>query len=134
MCGSALEVGKLVGLAVPRVGIGQGIAAHRDDRPRLGQLGVEGDEGALMLGYLVLGVDRLGRAFRDAQGAVDALVRIEDEEIRPFGETVHRADLDAVRVFALDAVLGDDVGHGVLPANETEMGRQIITQLLAPEA
>jgi hypothetical protein len=27
-------------------------------------------------------------------------------------EAVHRTDLDAVHVLALDAILGDDIGHG----------------------
>src|SRR5690606_8854569 len=34
------------------------------------------------------------------------------QEVRAFVETVDRAHLDAVGVLALDAVLGDDEGHG----------------------
>ena len=36
---------------------------------------------------------------------------MDDEHVLAFIETVDRADFDAVHVFALDAVLGDDVGH-----------------------
>src|SRR5690606_36020882 len=67
----------------------------------------------LVLGHLVFGEDRLGRAFGFAQGAVDALVRVNDQEVRAFVEAVHRADFHAVGVFALDAVVGDDEGHGL---------------------
>src|SRR5690606_6321631 len=47
-----------------------------------------------------------------AQGAVDALVGIDHQEVRALVETVHRTHLHAVGVLAADAVLGDDEGHG----------------------
>jgi hypothetical protein len=68
----------------------------------------------LSLGYVVLGHDGLGRALRFAQGAVDAFLGVDHQEVRAFVKTVHRADFDAVGVFALDAVVQDDIGHGVL--------------------
>jgi hypothetical protein len=36
---------------------------------------------------------------------------MDDEHVLAFIEAVDRAHLDAVHVFAFDAVLGDDVGH-----------------------
>src|SRR3546814_17276492 len=63
---------------------------------------VQGDELLLAAGHVVLGIDRIDRAFRLAQGAVDALVRIDHQEVGTFVETVHRAHLDAVGVLALD--------------------------------
>src|SRR5690606_35269602 len=60
---------------------------------------------------VVLGIDRIDRAFWFAQRAVVALVGIDHQEIRAFVETVHRAHLDTVGVLALDAALGDDEGH-----------------------
>ena len=62
-------------------------------------------------GHLLLGEDRLDRALRLAQRAVDALLGIDDQDVRAFVEAVHRAHLDAVHVLALDAVFGDDEGH-----------------------
>ena len=82
-----------------------------DDRPLPGQFLVELEEVRLLLRQVVLGEDRLGRALRLAQGAVDALLGIDHEDVRAFVETVDRAHLDAVGVLALDAVLGDDEGH-----------------------
>ena len=67
-------------------------------------------------GQIFLGVDRLHRAFRLAQRAVDALLGVDGEEVRPFVEAVDRAHLDAIGVLALDAVLGHHVGHGRPPA------------------
>jgi hypothetical protein len=36
---------------------------------------------------------------------------MNDEHVLAFVETIDRADLDAIHVFALDAIFGDDVGH-----------------------
>ena len=65
----------------------------------------------LRVGHVVLGEDRLDRALGDAQRAVDALVGIDDQHVRALAKAVDRADIDAVGVLALDAALGDDVGH-----------------------
>src|SRR6185437_4299385 len=56
--------------------------------------------------------DRVHRTLGHAQGAVDARVGIDHQEIRAFMEAVDRAHLDAVGVLAVDAVVGDDMGHG----------------------
>src|SRR5687768_919483 len=71
--GSAQQLGKLAGLAVPFGGIGKGFAAGGDHRPFLGQLRIQGDEAFLAGGDVVLGIDGLDRAFGLAQRAVDAL-------------------------------------------------------------
>ena len=90
---------------------GRGLAL--DDRlPHLRELGVERLEFGLVRRHVVLGEDRLDRAFGDAQRAVDALVGIDDEEVGPLAEAIDRADIDAVGVFALDAGFGYDIGHG----------------------
>jgi len=80
-----------------------------------GQPAVERQELFLARGDIVLRHDGLGRALRFAQRAVDALVRVDDQKVRPLMETVHRAHVHAVGVFALDAVLEHDIGHGVSP-------------------
>src|SRR3954470_23735203 len=69
-----------------------------------------------LLGFrLGVGDDRLGRAFRLADAAVDAFVGVDHQHVRPFVEAVDGAHLDAVGIFALDAVFGDDVGHARFP-------------------
>src|SRR5476649_1381337 len=96
-------------LPLLRVG-GRGLAL--DERlPHLGELGVERDEVFLFRGHVVLGEDRLDRAFRDAQRAIDALVGIDDQHVRAFAKAVDRAHVDAVGVLALHAGFGDHVRH-----------------------
>ena len=77
------------------------------------QLGVELDEGELVAGQVFFGKDGVGRAFGHAHRAVDALIGVDDEEVRPFAEGIDRAHVDAVGVLAADAGFGDDVGHGL---------------------
>src|SRR3546814_13755825 len=81
-------------------------------RPLRRELGVDREEVLLAARDIALWIDRAYRAFGHAQGAVDAAFRVDDEEIRALVETVHRAHFDAVGVLAVDAVYGDDVGHG----------------------
>jgi hypothetical protein len=58
-------------------------------------------------------LDRLGRTFRFAHATIDALVGMDDEHVLASIEAVDRANLHAVHILALDAVLGDDVGHDI---------------------
>jgi hypothetical protein len=50
-------------------------------------------------------------ALGDAHRAVDALVGLDDQHVRPLAEAIDRADVDAVGVLALDAGFNDDVSH-----------------------
>jgi len=102
---------QLVRLAVPLLGVGGRFLLFRDDRPLLGELRVELLELLLTGGQLLLGEDGLRGAFRLAQGAIDALIRVDGEEVRSFVKAVHRADFHTVHVLALDAVFGNDEGH-----------------------
>ena len=52
---------------------------------------------------LGIGLDGVDRAFRLADAAVDAFVRMDDEHVLALVEAVHRADFDAIGVFAFDA-------------------------------
>src|SRR5688572_27230677 len=94
----------------PRVGVGGRRALAGDVGPLHREVGVE-LEPLLRLGIGV-GKDRLGRALGLAHAAVDALVGVDDEHVLALVEAIHRADLDAVHVLALDAIFGDDVSHG----------------------
>src|SRR5260221_3347463 len=95
----------------PLVGVGGRGLALDDGLPDLGELGVEGDEFLLARGDVVFGEDRLDRALGDAERAVDALVRIDDQDVRSLAEAIDRADVHAVGVLALDAGLGHHVRH-----------------------
>src|SRR5690554_5498393 len=113
----ALELRQLAGLSVTILSVGQRLLLLADVGPHLGELGVALDEGLLALGELILREDCLGGALRLAEGAVDALVGVDHQEVGALVEAVHRADLDTIGVLALDAVLGDDERHATLPSS-----------------
>ena len=95
--------------AVPFLGIGRRIALFGDIGPRSRVFRVYFQP--LVEPRLGIRLDRLGRAFGLADAAVDALVGVNDEHVIAFIEAVDRANLDAVHVFALNAIVRDDVGH-----------------------
>src|SRR5690348_13816379 len=70
-----------------------------------------------------IGHDCFGRAFGLADAAIDAFVRMNDEHVLALVETIDRADLDAVHVFALDAGFVHDVWHCSLPAETRQCRR-----------
>ena len=51
------------------------------------------------------------RAFRLANTAIDAFVRVDDEHVLAFIEAVDRTYLDTVHVLTFDTALIDDVGQ-----------------------
>src|SRR5688572_8845435 len=108
---SALEQRELALASLPLLGVLGRRLLLRDHRPLSCQLGIERLEALLAIRDLLLRENRLDGALRLAERAVDALLRIDDQHVRPLVETVHGADLDAVHVLALDAVFGDDKGH-----------------------
>src|SRR5690606_22508578 len=67
----------------------------------------------LLQPVLGVGEDRLGGAFRLADTAVDTFAGVDDEHVLALVEAVHRTDFHAVHIFAADAGIGDDVGHGI---------------------
>src|SRR3989441_1494769 len=56
-------------------------------------------------------LDRVDRAFRLADPAIDAFVRVDDEHVLALVEAVHGANLHAIHQLALDAAFVDDVGQ-----------------------
>lgn len=66
----------------------------------------------LVSGRVFFGVNGIDGAFRNAHGAVDAFIGIDDKHVGAFAETIDGAYIDAVGVFAFDAGFSDDVGHG----------------------
>jgi hypothetical protein len=61
-------------------------------------------------------LDRVNRAFRHADPAINAFVRMDDEHVLAFVEAVHRAHLDAIHNLATNAVLVDDKGQLSVPS------------------
>jgi hypothetical protein len=58
--------------------------------------------------------DRADRTLRHAYRTVDAFIRIDDEEIGAFQKTLHRTNIHAIGVFALDAASGNNKCHCLL--------------------
>jgi hypothetical protein len=103
---------KLLKLALDPVkllAVGRAVAFLRDVGPERRIFGV--DFQPLIKPRLRVRLDRVGGAFRLADAAVDAFVRMDDEHVLALVETVHRADFDAVHIFAFYAIVGDDIGH-----------------------
>ena len=98
------------GLA-PVVGVGRRLARLGDDGPILRQFGVKFQELFLTGRNLVFGNDGIDRAFRLAQRAIDAFLRIDHEHVRALVEAIHGADFHAVHQFALDAAFQYQEGH-----------------------
>src|SRR5688572_21496390 len=99
----------------PVVGVGGSVLRLRDDGPALRELGVELQELLLAGRHVVLRADRFDGALGLAQRAIDALLGIDDEHVRPFVEAIDGAHLDAVGVLALDTGFRDDEGHVIAP-------------------
>src|SRR6202035_1130446 len=79
--------------AIPFLAVGRPFALYRDVRPCLGIFGIELEP--LFQSRLGVGLDGFGRAFRLADAAIDAFVRMDDEHVVAFIETVDGTDLDA---------------------------------------
>ena len=56
-------------------------------------------------------LDRVDRAFRHADPAIDAFVRVDDEHVLALVKAVHGAHVDAVHDFAANTALVDDEGQ-----------------------
>src|SRR6185437_1188151 len=93
---------KLVSLRVMR-------PLFRNIRPNFRKVLVQREP--VLEAFFRIRLNRVGRTFRFADAAVDALIRMDYEKILALVEAIHGADLHAVRKFTLDAVLSDDESH-----------------------
>src|SRR6267378_8170778 len=91
------------------LGVGRGFLLLGDVRPALGIFGIHLEP--FFQSGLGVGLDGIRGTFRLAHTAVDAFVRMDDQHVVAFVETVHGADLDAIGIFAFDAGFSDDVSH-----------------------
>src|SRR5262249_46453842 len=85
------------------------LALGHDVWPFPGELSIQGEPG--LHPRLAAGPDGVNAACRLALAAVDAFVGMNDEHALALVEAVHGADLHAVHVLAVNAVVVDDVGH-----------------------
>src|SRR3954468_1808712 len=104
------ELRQFVRNALPGVGVGRGRALAGDVGPLAGKVGVQLEP--LLRLAVGVGQDRRRRAFGLAHAAVDALVGVDHQHVFAFVEAVDGTHFHAVHVLALDAVFGNDVGHG----------------------
>lgn len=108
-----LELVQFLGDVFPLVSVRQWGFAFGYAFPAPCQLDIEGNEGLLVGWYVFFGVNRIHRAFWDADGAVYAFVGVDDEEVGAFAKAVYGAYIDTVGVFAADTGFGYYVGHGL---------------------
>jgi len=122
LAGLGREVLVELGLdALELLGVRRRILLGGDVRPFGSIFGVQLEP--VLEARLGVGLDRVHRAFRLADPAVDAFVGMNDEHVLAFVEAVDGAHLDAVSVFAADTVVVDDVGHGVPQIGRQSIGR-----------
>jgi hypothetical protein len=68
----------------------------------------------LVCWQVFFGIDGIDGALRNANRAIDALIRVNGEEIGAFAEAVYGADVHTVGVFAADTGFRNNVGHDSL--------------------
>src|ERR1700736_3635356 len=102
---------ELVRYPIPRRRILRRCALATDIRPLPRIFGVQGEP--FLAAGLGVGHDGMRWALRLAHTAVDAFIGMDDEHVLPFVETVNRANGYAIHMFAVDAILGDDIGHAM---------------------
>jgi len=61
--------------------------------------------------------NRVDGAFRFTNTAINALIRVDDEHVFAFIETVDGTNFDTIHELAFDAFVLDDIGHAALAPN-----------------
>ena len=110
---STFEQSELSGLPVPLRRVSGRFLALRNHRPLKRKLGVQTREVFLPPGNIVFRVNCLGRTFRFTKRSIDALLGVDHEKIRSFVKAIDGTDLDAIHVFAFNAVFSNDEGHWI---------------------
>ncbi len=102
---------QLVAYLSPIVRIRERRFAADDWRPLLRERRIQLDEGPLIIADVVRRYDRIDRTLRNADSAIDALVRIDDEKIRPLAKAIGWAYFNAIGITAPDAAFCHDISH-----------------------
>ena len=100
---------ELARLPLPRVCICRWVFAFNNVRPNFGILPIHFHP----LGgvWICVWQNGLSRAFRLTDTAIDALIRVDHQHVLTLIETIYGAYFNAVRVFALNASVVNDIGH-----------------------
>src|SRR5262249_38208838 len=99
----------LIRLALPVLCIRRRLALCGDVWPDPSIFGIDGQP--LFESGLGVCLDGVDWAFRLANTAIDAFVRMDDEHVLALVEAVYRAHLNTVHVLAANAAIVDDVGQ-----------------------
>lgn len=78
---------------------------------------------------LSIRLDSLSWTFRFANAAIDTFIGVDHQHVLAGVKAVNGTNLDAIHVFTLDAILGDDVGHSsalLVAVAETAAGSEWI--------
>src|SRR5450830_2122634 len=115
-CGaSTLELSPFGRHGRPFVSVGKRSLGSADGFPLWREFCIQCDEVLLVGGYIFFGKDCVDRALWHTDRAVNALVRINCQEVWALTKGIHRADIDTVGIFAADAGLGDNERHDFSP-------------------
>ena len=91
------------------LGVRRGLLLLGDVGPALGVFGI--DLEPFLQARLGVRLDGVGRTFGLAHAAVDTFVRMDDQHVVTLVKAVHRADFNAIGIFAFNAGFRDDVSH-----------------------
>jgi hypothetical protein len=109
---SALQFDQLTLLVLPLIGVRQGGFSLGDAGPaNLRQLCIQSGHVLLTLRHVFFCINGVDGALRNANRAVNALIRVDGQEVRAFTKTVNWTNIYTVGVFASDTGFGDNVGH-----------------------
>ena len=109
--GLAFQILQLVGLVRPFLRVGEWVFFLCEVRPVLGKVRVQLQKFLLILRQFVFRVNSVYRALWLTQRTVDAFIRVYDEEVWAFIETIYRAYLNAIRVLATNTVISNYKSH-----------------------
>jgi hypothetical protein len=96
--------------SVPAVGVRRTLALFQNIWPLFGEFPIQ-LEPATFRHRIRIREYRFRRTFRNADATVDTFIRMNDEHVFTHIEAVDGANLDTVLIFALDAIIGHDMGH-----------------------
>ena len=100
---------EFVGDTFPLLGVRRWHLFGRYIRPNLRIFSIDAEP--LFQARLGVRLDRFNRTLRLAYAAIDAFVRVNDQHVLALVKTIDGANLNAVHVFAFDAIVVDDIGH-----------------------
>jgi hypothetical protein len=108
---SALQQLQLVGFALPVFRVWHGVLHLGDVGPDFGEFRIQLQEYLLVFGQFVFRENGVNWTLWLTQGAVDTLVRVNNQEVGAFVKTVYGANFHAIRVFTVDTIFTNNECH-----------------------